>query len=165
MSALPPPRRIIATHAPDGSVLTYDDEVPTVAWPGGFAVSVGFVQPSYESDPATAVAEGKDAGVNGIVLPGGINGRWLGTASTERLLGLFANAGVRRRWAAHGDTGTLHQLDRLRRRHARDHAPCSARRLAQGRESGRRDHPGWEHPPVGERLGRAGSCVSLRSLL
>jgi hypothetical protein len=86
MSGLPAPRRIIATHAPDGSVATYDDEVPTVALPGGFAVSVGFVQPSYESDPATAVAEGKDATVAGIVTLGGINCRWIGVyVSAARL--------------------------------------------------------------------------------
>ena len=75
--SIPAPRRIITAHTPSGGVITTDDTVPVQNFAPGLAASVAFVQPTYESDPMTAL-DNNDAAPPGLVQAGGINARWLG---------------------------------------------------------------------------------------
>jgi hypothetical protein len=80
--SLPQPRRIIATHTPDGSPQIIDTALPLYPLPNGLSANAGFVQKSFIAKPHEAAggAEAKPEG--GMFQPGGVTLSWIGESGS-----------------------------------------------------------------------------------
>lgn len=77
MSDLPPPRRIILGHSPNGSPTEIDEQVPMIAVPGDFRVAPAFTQSTMVPDPTEAF-DGAGVKQDGMFQKGGVAIRWVG---------------------------------------------------------------------------------------
>jgi hypothetical protein len=81
--SLPQPRRIVATHTPDGSPQIIDTALPLYPLPNGLSANAGFVQKSFVAKPHEAAggAEAKPEG--GMFQPGGVTLSWIGESGSR----------------------------------------------------------------------------------
>jgi hypothetical protein len=80
--SLPQPRRIVATHAPDGASQIIDTALPLYPLPNGLSANAGFVQKSFIAKPDEAAGGAEAKAEGGMFQPGGVTLSWIGESGS-----------------------------------------------------------------------------------